>query len=61
VRSIEIAGTTVAGYELALRPKRLLGRFRSPASEIDEILAELFEGIAKLVAFRVLGELIHVH
>ena len=26
------------GYELALRPKLLLGRFRSPASEIDEML-----------------------
>jgi hypothetical protein len=29
--------------------------------EPGSLLAELFEGIAQLVAFRVLGELIHVH
>lgn len=35
------------GYELALRPKLLLGRFRSPASEIDEMLAGIRESLAK--------------
>lgn len=29
------------GYELALRPKLLIGRFRSPQSELDEMLGEL--------------------
>jgi hypothetical protein len=35
------------GYELALRPKVLLGRFRSPASEIDEMLAAIWDSLAK--------------
>jgi hypothetical protein len=35
------------GYELALRPKLLLGRFRSPASEIDEMLAVIRDSLAK--------------
>ena len=35
------------GYELALRPKRLLGRFRSPASEIDEMLVAIRDSLAK--------------
>ena len=35
------------GYELALRPKLILGRFRSPASEIEEILAAIRESLAK--------------
>lgn len=29
------------GYELALRPKLLIGRFRSPQKELDEMLTEL--------------------
>ena len=29
------------GYELALRPKLLIGRFRSPQSELDDMLTEL--------------------
>jgi hypothetical protein len=35
------------GYELALRPKLLLGRFRSPAGEIDEMLAAIRDSLAK--------------
>jgi len=35
------------GYELALRPKLLLGRFRSPASEIDEMLLAVRDSLAK--------------
>jgi hypothetical protein len=29
------------GYELALRPRLLIGRFRSPQSELDDMLTEL--------------------
>jgi DNA-binding MarR family transcriptional regulator len=35
------------GYELALRPKLLLGRFRAPAREIDEMLVAIRESLAK--------------
>ncbi|MFZ0732133.1 MAG: type IV toxin-antitoxin system AbiEi family antitoxin [Candidatus Sulfotelmatobacter sp.] len=35
------------GYELALRPKLMLGRFRSPASEIDEMLVAIRDSLAK--------------
>jgi hypothetical protein len=35
------------GYELALRPKLMLGRFRSPAGEIDEMLAAIPGSLAK--------------
>lgn len=35
------------GYELALRPKLFLGRFRSPAREIDEILVGIRELLGK--------------
>jgi len=35
------------GYELALRPKLFLGRFRSPAPEIDEMLAGIRKALAK--------------
>jgi hypothetical protein len=37
----------VRGYELALRPKLLLGRFRAPALEIDEMLVAIRESLAK--------------
>jgi hypothetical protein len=35
------------GYELALRPKLLLGRFRSPAGEIDEMLVAIRDSLTK--------------
>jgi hypothetical protein len=35
------------GYELALRPKLFLGRFRSPAHEMDEMLAAVRDSLAK--------------
>ena len=36
------------GYELALRPKLLIGRFRSADSELDDILANIREVFAEL-------------
>ncbi len=36
------------GYELALRPKLLLGRFRFPESEVDGMLAKLQEAFREL-------------
>ena len=35
------------GYELALRPKLFLGRFRLPAREMDDMLAGIQESLAK--------------
>ncbi len=36
------------GYELALRPKLLIGRFRSAVSDLDEVLASVRESFADL-------------
>jgi len=33
------------GYELALRPKLMLGRFRSPAGDLDDMLASIQESL----------------
>ncbi len=35
------------GYELALRPKLLIGRFRSPVNDVDDMLASLREALTE--------------
>jgi hypothetical protein len=43
----ELPEELLRGYELALRPKLLIGRFRSPVSHVDDMLASVREAFAE--------------
>jgi hypothetical protein len=43
----KLSAELLRGYELALRPKLFVGRFRLPAREMDDMLAGIQESLAK--------------